>query len=314
MQPPILAEARKGKSFGAIRNFAATFNWLVAFCRNLSGGLGVTVDRTDSDHPIIRVDGLKAPPLAPFAVRWSEVDSSLVVYLPFNACNLLNVPVLLTPATDADWYIINGGSTGTSTDGNTISIRAHIKGRVKATSNGTIQPAIFVEAHVTTTAHNENWNAGDLWCDEIALCTITATTQGGTTAYQRAVGQTYQGAVTHLAPVVAGDLELYWYTDTAIATNGFVPYVDASLGAAPWCRQSLAADVALSAAASLYVWYVVDCSGNTPTPSIVCATTSADPVPSTEMYYKAHVQVYSLVYGVLSRDLRSRLAEEVYYP
>lgn len=313
MQPPIVAECRPGKALGAVSNFSATFNWVVNFCRNLRGDeLGVVVDRTDTDHPVVRMVRNDTP-LAPFTVRWSEADSSLVVYLPERSCNLANTQVLLTAATDTDWYVIAGGSTGTSTDGTTLSIHAHVKGRVKATANGTIQPAIFVEAHVTTSTHNDNYNAGDLWSAEIARCTVAARTEGGTATYQRAVGQIYAGAVTHLAPIVAGDIELYWYTDTATAANGFIPYVDAQ-SAAPWCNQPLAADVQLSDVTTLYAWYVVDCSGNTPTPGIVTATTAGDPVPAAERYYKAHALVYTFADGVLIADTRDRLAQEVYYP
>ena len=313
MQPPIVAECRPGKALGAVRNFVATFNWVVNFCRNLKGDeLNVTVDRADTDHPVIRMARNDAH-LAPFAVRWSEADSSVVVYLPEGSCNLANTQILLTPATDTDWYIVAGGSTGTSTDGTTLSIHAHIKGRVKATSNGTIAPAIYVEAYDMSGSPYANDSAGDVWSAEIACCNVTATTEGGTTTYQRAVSQMYAGAVTHLAPIVAGDIELYWYTDTATAANGFIPYVDAQ-SAAPWCNQLLAADVQLSDAATLYAWYVVDCTGNTPTPGIVTATTAGDPIPATERYYKAHALVYTFADGVLLRDTRDRLAREVYYP
>lgn len=312
MRPPIIAECKSGKAIGAIRNFSATFNWLVAFCTNLAGGLGVAVDRTDSDHPIIRIDSQNGR-LAPFMVRWSDADSSLVVYLPEGSCNLANAQVLLTPATDTDWYIVAGGSTGTSTDGTTLSIHAHIKGRVKATSNGTIAPAIYVEAYDMSGSPYANDGAGDVWSAEIARCTVTAATEGGTTTYRRAVSQIYAGAVAHLAPIVVGDIELYWYTDTATAANGFIPYVDAQ-SAAPWCNQPLAADVQLSDVTTLYAWYVVDCSGNTPTPGIVTATTAGDPVPAAERYYKAHALVYTFADGVLMADTRDRLAQEVYYP
>ena len=314
MQPPIVAECRPGNALGAVSNFSATFNWVVNFCRNLRGDeLSVTVDRTDTDHPVVRMVRNDTP-LAPFVVRWSDADSSLVVYLPQGACNLSGYQVLLSPATDADWYIVAGGSTGTSTDGTTLSIHAHIKGRVKATSNGTIAPAIYVEAYDMSGSPYANDGAGDVWSAEIARCTVTATTESGTTTYRRAVSQIYAGAVTHLAPIVVGDIELYWYTDTAIATNGFIPHIEEC--SAPYCYGTLA-DTALPPLQNLdymWVWYVVDCSGNTPTPGIVTATTSGDPVPAAERYYKAHALVYTFADGVLLGDTRDRLAQEVYYP
>lgn len=316
MQPPIVAETKPGKALGAISHFSATFNWLVNFARNLRGDdLGVTVDRSDTDHPIIRMLGREDPPLAPFAVRWIEADSSLVVYLPERSCNLANTQILLAPATDTDWYIIAGGSTGTSTDGTSLSVRAHIKGRCKATANGTIQPAIYVEAYDTTTTHNDNYNAGDVWSDEIARCTVTEHTEGSTTTYIREVSAMYTGAVTHLAPVVLGDLPLYWFTDTLIASNGFTPHIEEC--SAPYCY-GLIADTALPPLPGLdyiWVWYIVDCSGNTPTPSIVRSDDGGTPpVPASQRYYTVTVPIYSLINGCLSWDTRSRLAQEVYYP
>lgn len=80
-----------GKAIGAQRGFASTFNWMRNFCLNLSGGPGVTVDRTDSDHPVIRI-GVEQPGIAPFAVRLHKTDGDQTglweIYLPAGCCNV----------------------------------------------------------------------------------------------------------------------------------------------------------------------------------------------------------------------------------
>lgn len=57
-RPKILTYLKEGKSVGSHKGFAATFNWLVNFCANLSGdGIGVSVDRRNQDFPCIRFIG-----------------------------------------------------------------------------------------------------------------------------------------------------------------------------------------------------------------------------------------------------------------
>ena len=79
-----------GKAIGAQRGFASTFNWMRDFCLNLSGGPGVTVDRTDSDHPVIRLE--ESTGIAPFAVRLHKTESDQTglweIYLPDGCCNV----------------------------------------------------------------------------------------------------------------------------------------------------------------------------------------------------------------------------------
>ena len=73
MKPEITHELKDHRPIGAQRGFAATFNWMLNFCRNLTGGPGVTVDRTDSDHPIIRIGDANAT-RAPFACRFHKTE------------------------------------------------------------------------------------------------------------------------------------------------------------------------------------------------------------------------------------------------
>lgn len=70
-QPIKLCKLVAGKALGAFPDFVATFNWLVDFCANLKGegedaaaseSAGenknqLRVDRTVSDHPVIRGGG-----------------------------------------------------------------------------------------------------------------------------------------------------------------------------------------------------------------------------------------------------------------
>ena len=77
MKPTVTYSLARGRAIGAQRGFAETFNWMLAFCRNLTGGPGVEVDRKDSDHPIIRVvDVESSSELRPFAVRCYRLDPS----------------------------------------------------------------------------------------------------------------------------------------------------------------------------------------------------------------------------------------------
>lgn len=67
-QPKNLCKLRRGKALAAFPTFPDTFNWLVDFCSNLIGegedptqsGTGAStlrVDRTVTDHPVIRGGG-----------------------------------------------------------------------------------------------------------------------------------------------------------------------------------------------------------------------------------------------------------------
>lgn len=304
MKPPILAEARKGKSFGAIRNFAATFNWLVAFCSNLSGGVGVKVDRTDSDHPVIRVNAASLAPLAPFAVRWSDADSSLVVYLPPSSVSG-EYQVMLTAATDANWYLVANGDCGA--DGDVVEVHAHVKDRVRTSANGSIDRVVYVTANTATVQDFDNQNAGDAWRMTIAAVGVTEVGSGASAALVREVNQLYTGAVSHLAPVVVvGLLPLHWYATLAQGSSihTFTPYADG--GEAPWSHGSVA-QTALPASGSCNVYYQVDCTGNTPTASV--ATTRP-----TETYTLVFADVYQLQNGCVVADTRDVLNREVFYP
>lgn len=55
-RPGQLCELKSGKSIGAQKNFADTFNWLVACLKNLRGGKGVKVSWPADDTPEIEAE------------------------------------------------------------------------------------------------------------------------------------------------------------------------------------------------------------------------------------------------------------------
>lgn len=56
-RPGQLCTLKSGRSIGAQKNFAATFNWLVAAVKNIRGGKGVKVSWPADDAPEIGLDG-----------------------------------------------------------------------------------------------------------------------------------------------------------------------------------------------------------------------------------------------------------------
>lgn len=76
MKPHHTTALKPGTALASNKGFAATFNWMLNFCRNLTGGPGVEVDRNDSDHPIIRLASSSSGALHPFAVRCYRLDQS----------------------------------------------------------------------------------------------------------------------------------------------------------------------------------------------------------------------------------------------
>lgn len=67
-KPDTLCNLKAGELLDVQKNFVATFNWLKDFCSNLKGqagvrdengdeGLGIAVDSSVSDHPVIKLTG-----------------------------------------------------------------------------------------------------------------------------------------------------------------------------------------------------------------------------------------------------------------
>lgn len=63
LRPGTLCKLEKGKLIDSQEGFVDTFNWMVDFIENLKGdgdadaGKSVRVDRSVTDHPVIRLDG-----------------------------------------------------------------------------------------------------------------------------------------------------------------------------------------------------------------------------------------------------------------
>lgn len=61
-KPPILCNLEKNKFVGGQRHFVDTFNWLVSFCSNFKfdKSTGMKLDMSDSEKPVVTIDGGKA--------------------------------------------------------------------------------------------------------------------------------------------------------------------------------------------------------------------------------------------------------------
>lgn len=282
---------------------ATHYNALLEFVRRIMPlkGSGTSVDYTMGGARINA--GEKAPEprqTKPWTVQWNSDANALEVYVPAEAVQLQGATVHLASASRTGWYLVHGASNPAA--GSTLVVTAHVKGRVKEGSTGAIHPAVTVTAVAEGAGDNAS-KAGDIWTMDVARCeTSTPENQGETPA--RTVDQLFTGTVNPNQPV-AGMLELYWETGaTPAAGMAFVPHVEGTSNA-PLCGRALA-DTALGTGASVDVYYIVDCSGQTPLPS----------VSSTESTASDHVcvLVYRLANGMVASDLRAALSYQVYYP
>lgn len=299
MKPARLTYLEEGKAVGAHRGFAATFNWLVRFCSNIRGGLGVIVDTTDSDHPVVRMDGVAAV-LKPFEVRWNADEGCWSVYVPANAVEGGASFVVHNERIDGDWYKVANQPSGAGV----FDVIVHVKRRVKVGNGG-----VGVAVHVSATAGGPsapgaepaNRSAGDVFTVVAARCTVSGS---GSTVSRKAV-RISRGCVS-LASEPSGVLELYWACP-AVGSSGwqtFTPHVSAASDA-PICGGALA-DTALPASGSATAYYLVDCTGSTPAASVV---TSPGLVTG-----KVNIPVYHLSNGCVVDDIRASLAQAVFYP
>lgn len=236
--------------------------------------------------------GTSVAGIKPFTVRWD--GERLTVYIPDGAVQLGGCTVHLVPAATGGWYVVAGASPSA---GRTLSVTARVKGRVKE-GPGAIHPV------VTVTAANEGASvgaqaAGDIWSAGVATVTAEAG-EGGAAAVS--VAQGFSGTANP-HPVTPGLLELYWATGDVTDTV-FTPHVPGTSDA-PLCGEAIG-DTALPATGAATVWYIVDCSGDVPVPSV--ATAKSDE--------SAHacIRIYELVDGCVSEDARAALANAVYYP
>lgn len=299
MKPEKLTYLEVGKAVGAHRGFAATFNWLVKFCANLRGGLGLSVDATDSDHPVIRMDGVAAV-LKPFEVMWNADDGCWSVYVPVNAVEGGASFAVHNERIDGDWYKVANTPSGIGV----FDVVVHIKRRVKVGNGG-----VGVAVHVSATAvgpsapgaEPANRSAGDVLTVVAARCMVSGS---GSTVLRKVV-RISRGGVS-FASEPSGVLELYWACP-AVGSSGwqtFTPHVSAASDA-PICGGALA-DTALPASGSATVYYLIDCTGTAAAPSVVTSKTEA---PG-----KIYVVVYNMSDGCVAVDQRSNLANQVFYP
>ncbi len=283
---------------------ATHYNALLEFVRRIMPlkGSGTSVDYTMGGARINAGAKKASEPrqTKPWTVQWNSDANALEVYVPAEAVQLQGATVHLASASRTGWYLVHGASNPAA--GSTLVVTAHVKGRAKEGSSGEIHPVVTVTAASEGTVDYAS-KAGDIWAMDIAKCeTSTPATQGDTP--ERTVNQLFTGSVNPHQPV-AGMLELYWETGaTSAAGMAFVPHVEAAYNA-PLCGRPLA-DTALGTGASVDVYYIVDCSGQTPSASI----------SSTEVAASTHVcvRIYHLANGMVENDLRAALAYQVYYP
>ena len=253
--------------------------------------------------------------LAPFTVRWSEADGSLVVYLPQGSCSLLGYTVLNVAAADADWYKVHYGAQRLSAAGE-VTVTAHVKGRFQVGS-GEIHPAVYMDATSSSASNNLYGRAGDVWAMDVATVTVTEETVDGATSYARAVEQRWSGPVDWLSAPAPGILELHWWLSSAFTSFTDAPdfrpcFQAAATDRAPVCDVafgSSAYTVSLTRGTSLSkVYYVIDLTGSAPVPSVTMTAPTAD------LDKKLVYWIYSLQHGRVMADRRAILAERVFYP
>lgn len=295
---------RQPRKLGRGDRLTAThYNALLEFVRRIMPlkGSGTSVDYTMGGARINA--GAKASEprqTKPWTVQWNSDANALGVYVPAEAVQLQGVTVHLASASRAGWYLVHGSTNPAA--GSTLVVTAHVKGRVKEGSSAAIHPAVTVTAAAEGTADNAS-KAGDIWTMDVARCeTSTPENQGETPA--RTVVQLFTGTVNPHQPT-AGQLELYWATAaTAAEGMAFTPHVESS-NDAPLCGRTLS-DTALGTGASVDVYYIIDCSGNSPS-----AYVSQSAVESSD---HVCVLVYRLSNGMVAEDLRAALSYQVYYP
>ena len=282
---------------------AAHYNALLDFVRRIMPlkGANTSVDYTMGGARINAGNASgDAAAVKPWTVRWNDAVNALEVYIPSGTVQLSGCTVHLVSAGRAGWYVVHGSANPSA--GSTLVVTAHVKGRVREGDDGAIHPVATVTAAAEGT-DDRAAKAGDVWSVDIARCE-SSTPEGEDETPARTVVQLFTGT-TNPHPVVPGLLELYWAT-AATAGGGmeFAPHVEATSNA-PLCGKPMA-DTAVGTGSDVSVYYIVDCSGETPVPSVGPSDAAASDHVS--------VLVYRLSHGMVVSDLRASLENQVYYP
>lgn len=55
-KPTIIAQMKKGQSWGAVENLCDTFNWMAKWLSNVKGGNGIRIEKGDTNYPVIKAN------------------------------------------------------------------------------------------------------------------------------------------------------------------------------------------------------------------------------------------------------------------
>lgn len=246
MKPTATTNLVPGLALGAQRGFAATFNWMLNFCLNLTGADGVEVDRKDSDHPYIRLTSQSRgnhPWLCRFHTTEDDTDGHWEIYLPPGCmsvganCSPMNLPAAEIEGheNDADgWFALpvdeTQPPTSTTTDGDVTTteqlweVVAHGKTSAKIYGvddlNALPRRLLYVSVRRIRSAGEEEPTAeetaeeaaawGDEFAQTVAHIAIRKTTKDGTTTVSRQIAQNVAIPVS-VAGRTTSELELIWY-------------------------------------------------------------------------------------------------------
>lgn len=283
MRPLNLTFLRSGKSIGAQKGFAETFNWLVRAMRNLTGdGITAKVDwMNGGDNPVVRSIG--------------QIGGSNNWVITIDNEDHTAAVVITADDYPAGAIVLENEVTLPTTAG-TTAITLHVKYPVKVGSGANYSTVVVVSSG---TSHADN--AGDVYRATIADVVTTVETVEGRTVARHTLANVRKHAKYNEAMPALGVLAVYWAV-AAGASTGFTPHIRATNNA-PICGGSLA-DAALPTTCT--AWYLIDCTGASPVPSVV---TSKNPAAG-----KVYVQAYNFIDGDMADDLRANLSNAVFYP
>lgn len=239
--------------------------------------------------------------LKPFTVCWDEDSSSCIVYLPEWTLGGMRFASHLEAAGQTGWYKVNGSALASGQAGGYL-VTAHVKRRVRIEDDGDAGALVLVACRHVGAQEPGNLGAGDVWSADIAAIDVSDGPKGE--APRRTTSQIFAGSV-RLLHEAAERFDLYWTADTpGSETPVYTPHVSA--GKAPWLSSATTADLELPASGPVTVYYVVDCSGDTPVPSVATA------LPD-DLTTHAAVHIYDLLDGRVAEDLRGTAFQQILF-
>lgn len=252
------------------------------------------------ESAIILASGGDTTDLKPFTVRWDAGSSSWAVYLPESTLGGMHFVRHLEAAGQTGWYKVNGSALA-SGQGSYV-VTAHVKRRVRIGDDGDAGALVLVACRHVDTQEPSNLRAGDVWSADIAFIDVSDAAEGETP--RRMVSQMFAGSVP-LLDEAAERFDIYWTSDPPVSEAPvYTPHVSASR--APWLLSVTTADLELPSSGTVFVYYVVDCSGDTPVPSV------ATDLPA-DLTARAAVLIYLVLDGRVTDDLRGTAFQQILF-